>query len=105
MSMTARFVLACAIAALIIVTVIKCGAQPLDRDYVLQTPKKVALQWHFHDEWRVWITAYSYDSDYKTEGYHPSFTYIVSDYRPIVKQLPNGKWQITFTDELSKDLP
>ena len=58
------------------------------------------------DEHRVWLSINTFDNkSWPKEGWHPSFTYLMSHYRPVIKRLPNGQWQISFTDELSKDLP
>lgn len=38
-------------------------------------------------------------------GFDPSFTYVISKYIPIVKKLPNGNYEITFTSEFTKNLP
>jgi hypothetical protein len=75
-------------------------------EHVYRIPKKAALEWHLADEWRVWLeaVAYSSDADRKKDGYNPSFTYHVSDYKPMVKKI-DGKWQIKFTSEIAEDLP
>ena len=75
-------------------------------EHVYRMPKKAALEWHLADEWRVWLeaVAYSSDADWVKDGYNPSFTYLVSDYKPMVKKI-GGKWQIAFTSEIAEDLP
>ena len=75
-------------------------------EHVYRMPKKAALEWHLTDEWRVWLEAVSYsnDADWAKDGYNPSFTYLVSDYKPMVKKI-GGKWQIGFTSEIAEELP
>ena len=75
-------------------------------EHVYRMPKKAALEWRLVDEWRVRLTAvaYSSDADWSKDGYNPSFTYLVSDYKPMVKKV-SGKWQIAFTSEIAEDLP
>jgi hypothetical protein len=34
-----------------------------------------------------------------TTGFNPNFTYAISKAKPIIKKLPNGLWQISFTSE------
>ena len=76
----------------------------VEREFAVRTEKRVALQWHFRDEWRVWLSVNGYGSDFKTEGYHPSFTYIVSDYVPVVKKIGN-RYQISFRSEIATGIP
>jgi hypothetical protein len=72
--------------------------------YVL--PGKVAIEWKFYEETRVWLSINSFDSKaWYNDGYNPSFTYIMSTALPVVKKLSNGQYQISFTSELTKDLP
>jgi hypothetical protein len=37
--------------------------------------------------------------------YHPNWTYIITDYKPIVKKLSYGKYQISFTSDIMEGLP
>jgi hypothetical protein len=70
-------------------------------------PGKVAVEWHFQDEFRVWlsINSYSRTDEWEKDGYNPSFVYIRCRYIPMVKKLKDGTYQITFTSELTKNLP
>ena len=69
--------------------------------YVL--PGKVAIEWKFADAYRVWLSINSLaGSEWIQEGYHPGFTYLRSQFKPIVKQLPEGQYEITFSAEISK---
>ena len=53
-----------------------------------------------------WLTIIRFDTKAPEQrGFDPCFTYAISKARPIVKQLPNGLWQISFTSELTKNLP
>ena len=38
-------------------------------------------------------------------GFDPSYTYLICDFKPMVKKLGNGKWVIQFTAEIAEDLP
>lgn len=38
-------------------------------------------------------------------GFDPSYTYCVSKFRPVLKQLPNGMWQISFTSDIARNIP
>jgi len=72
-----------------------------DHCYVL--PGKVAIEWKFVDAYRVWLSINSLaGSEWIQEGYHPGFTYLRSQFKPIVKQLPEGQYEITFSAEISK---
>jgi hypothetical protein len=94
-----------AILAYVLAAMCLFGADTVvEHDFALRSEKRVALQWHFHDEWRVWLAVNGYGSDFEREGYHPSFTYIVSDYQPMVKKI-GAKYQITFKSEIANDIP
>jgi len=38
-------------------------------------------------------------------GFDPSFTYVICKFKPIIRKMPNGNYEITFTSEIAKDLP
>jgi hypothetical protein len=76
-------------------------------NHTLITPGKVALEWTFHEESRVWCEFRSFNgSEWGKEGYHPSFTYIyVKDYVPTVKKIDADHYQITFHSPIATDIP
>jgi hypothetical protein len=90
---------------LAIFVVTKCqGQTPVEHVYVI--PGKIAVEWKFVDAPRIWLSINSYGgSDWEKEGYHPGFTNIMSKYKPIVKQLPGGMYEITFSSEIAKNIP
>jgi hypothetical protein len=74
--------------------------------HALIVPHKVAVVWEFQDETRVWLSIINTNHrDWDKEGYHPNWTAVISNYKPVVQQLDNGKYQITFTSGVAKDLP
>jgi hypothetical protein len=46
-------------------------------------PNKDPLKWYFDDL-----------------RFNPCYTNIICDYKPIVKKLPNGDWEIVFSSDL-----
>jgi hypothetical protein len=77
-----------------------------EQQHTLFMPGKVAVEWHFYEEHRVWLSVNSFaKGDWIKDGYNPSFTYVLSHYKPIVKKLPNGQWQVTFASEIAEDMP
>jgi hypothetical protein len=78
-------------------------------------PRRFTLEWKIGreegeqpgDEWRLWLTGVNADhaDRFDERGYDPSYTSIVSDYKPIAKKLKNGKWEITFVSEIAEKLP
>jgi hypothetical protein len=39
------------------------------------------------------------------KGFDPSYTYLLVNYKPKVKQLKDGRWLIQFTSEIAEDIP
>lgn len=78
----------------------------LGDSHVLAIPGKVAVEWHFYDEHRVWLSINTFASaSWPKEGYNPSFTYLRCQYKPIVKKMENGEWQVSFTSEIAENIP
>ncbi len=38
-------------------------------------------------------------------GFDPSMTFIICDYKPMVKKLKDGRYQIQFTSEIAENIP
>src|SRR5262252_6563395 len=57
-------------------------------------------------DWKKWMTIRRINTTEKPErGFDPSMTFIVVDYKPIVKKMKSGAYQISFTSEIAEDLP
>jgi hypothetical protein len=53
-----------------------------------------------------WLTIARFDTTSPDQtGFHPSFTYGICKYKPIVKKLKNGYWQISFTSPIAENIP
>jgi hypothetical protein len=72
--------------------------------HIYFTPGKIGLEWHFQDEYRVWLSvnSYAHDYDFNASGWNPSFVYLRCTYMPIVKRMKDGSYQITFVSELTQ---
>jgi hypothetical protein len=67
--------------------------------HIVMSPGFVGLDWLFATERREWLSVAVRDGDqFKKDGYNPSYTHIVSDYKPVVHKLPDGRWEIVFKD-------
>lgn len=54
----------------------------------------------------TWLTVERANkNDSEAKGFDPSYTYLLSDFKPLVKKLRNGKWEIQFTSEIAEDIP
>jgi hypothetical protein len=74
--------------------------------HALVMPRKMAVKWQFEDETRVWLSIINTNHrDYALEGWHPNWTCILTHYKPIVKKLKDGQYEITFTTDLTEALP
>lgn len=43
--------------------------------------------------------------EWKENGFDPTYTRVVCDYKPMFRKLPNGSWEIMFTSELAEGIP
>lgn len=55
---------------------------------------------------RNWLIVEAHNSyEFRERGYDPSYTRIVADYKPKVRKMENGQWEIQFTSEVAEGLP
>ena len=52
-----------------------------------------------------WLTILRFDSTVTRFGFDPVFTYAICKFKPVVKKLPNGYYQITFVSEITEKPP
>lgn len=71
--------------------------EPVVINHVYSTPGRVGIEWKAVDDTRVWLTIVGADAtSWQWEGYHPSFTYILVRYKPVVRQIAEHEYEITF---------
>jgi hypothetical protein len=78
----------------------KPAAAPISLGTTTESPRTVRI---CHLDYGNWLTI-SFSGEHGDQ-WHPNWTSIVCVYKPIVRKLPQGRWEITFTDELSEGLP
>jgi len=57
---------------------------------------------------RAWLTIVDHSGTretMQTVSNNPSYTALLSDYKPISRKLANGKWEVTFVSEIAQDIP
>jgi hypothetical protein len=75
-----------------------------DISHAFVLPGRIALEWFLVDEHRVWLEIHTADKNsWPKDGWHPSFTSIISQYKPLVNKTKDGKWEITFTSGETKE--
>jgi hypothetical protein len=109
-----KFVLGCSVAALCgVVLAAALSSQTVD---VLSLPipvvnlpgdnHSIIIKGRYAGGWHEWLLIEAHNSyDWKKDGYHPSYTRLVSKYKPLGRKLKNGDWEIMFTSEIAADLP
>lgn len=82
-------------------TVITQTANFIDGERVLIIKGKVA------GEMKGWLVIEAHNGAqlWRENGFDPSFTRVVCDYKPLFRKLPNGQWEIMFTSEIAEQLP
>ena len=72
----------------------------MDGDRVLIIKGKVA------GDFKNWLVVEAHNAaEWKDNGFDPSYTRIVSDYKPIFRKMPNGTWEVMFTSEIAEGIP
>ena len=75
--------------------------QPTDKQ-----PSHIDISGGVSGTWLVIDRANKTDNDPVGKGgFDPSYTYLISDFKPLVKKLRNGKWEIQFTAEIAENIP
>lgn len=48
----------------------------------------------------VWLTIEAYNGQqWAANGFEPTYTRVVSDYKPMFRHLPNGQWEMMFVKQ------
>jgi hypothetical protein len=107
--MSLLFALRCSVAALVGIMIAKLvlaqtavpfdmGERPADGQ-----PSRIEIKGGVSGTWLIVGRANKTAPDAK--GFDPSYTYLVSDFKPIVKKLRSGKYEIQFTCDICEGLP
>jgi hypothetical protein len=58
------------------------------------------------DEPRRWLIVEAHNGvEFDERGFDPSYTRMVTDYKPTARKMENGQWEVTFSSEGAEDLP
>ena len=70
------------------------------------TDRAIVVKGKVAGDWRTWLKIEAHNGKYwLRDGYDPSYTRVVSDYKPLFRKLPTGEWEIMFTSEIAENLP
>ena len=54
----------------------------------------------------LWLTVVRTNTkDPEAKAFDPSYTYLLCSFKPLVRKLANGQYEITFTSEIAEKLP
>lgn len=106
--MNPLFALRCSLAALVGIIIAKLvlaqTAVPFDIERPADgQPTRIEVKGGVSGTWLIVSRANKMAPD--ARGFDPSYTYLISDFKPMVKKLRNGKYQIQFTCDICEDLP
>jgi hypothetical protein len=77
-----------------------------NKDDFVSEAKTIEVMGKFAGEWRKWLWIGRINTtEHPEHGFDPSMTFVISDYKPMVKKMKSGKWQIQFTSEIAEDIP
>lgn len=69
-------------------------------------PKVIILRGRVAGDWKSWLKIETFNSrDFPVNGFDPTYTHLVSDYKPMFRRLQNGQWEIMWTSEIAENLP
>ncbi len=74
---------------------------------VVDGERVILIKGRVAGDMRVWLVVECHNGadGWKHDGYNPSYSRVIVDYRPLFRKLPSGQYEIMFTSELAKDLP
>jgi len=68
--------------------------------------RTITIQGKVADGTRYWLSIEAHNgAAFDDRGFEPSYTRIVSDYKPMFRKLASGQWEIMFTSEIAEELP
>lgn len=71
-----------------------------------QENKEIVVSGVVAGDWTHWMTVEAHNGkEFAERGFDPCYTNVVTDYKPVVHKLPDGKWEIQFTSEIAEGLP
>jgi len=74
--------------------------------YVLSRNKTLMVQGKVAGDLKAWMVIQSFNGkDFPGNGFDPTYTHITADYKPMFRQLHDGRWEILFTSPIAENLP
>ena len=67
-----------------------------------QDPVRTRSTMFGHPDFGNWLIIRRHDND---PNYHPNWTSIVTTYKPVVRKLPCGQWEIVFSSDIMAGVP
>jgi hypothetical protein len=106
--MSLTFALRCSIAALVGILIAKLVLAQTAVPFEIERPAdgqptRIEIKGGVSGTWLVVGRANKMAPDAK--GFDPSYTYLISEFKPIVKKLKSGKYEIQFTCDICEGLP
>lgn len=79
---------------------------PKQTGFITDGEKVLLLKGKVAGEFKNWLIVETHNGrEWRNNGYDPTFTRILADYKPLFRKLPNGQWEIMFTSEIAENLP
>lgn len=104
-----RFILFCSIMALLGVVLAKCAfgqTVQVRPEYVINGDRALLIKGKTAGSVNVWMTLEAHNgAQWIDDGFNPSYTRLICDYKPMFRKLPTGQWEIMFTSEIAENLP
>jgi hypothetical protein len=85
---------------------VKSQPTPKPINYFVDGDRLLMVKGQVADELRGWLVIEAHNGhEWAKRGFDPSYTRLVSDYKPMARKLPNGQWEIAFTSEIAENIP
>lgn len=63
------------------------------------TPRVVILQGRMDGEWIAWLIIEPLNADWRTNGYQPKQTHLISNYPTLTRKLLTGQYETIFVNQ------
>ena len=74
--------------------------------YVVDTDRVILIKGKVAGDLKTWLVVEGHNGyQWQSNGYDPCLTRVVCDYKPMMRKMQNGQWEIMFVSPIAENLP